>query len=142
MKDAELAFRTGELFNTMITDAFWDSFKGELGRVQAEILVYLYDQNLAHASEIAESLNIAKQHVSKAIAGFVESGLVCCQPSETDGRSSILALTDEGRKYIEKHLRISDESFRHLLEKMDPDERENFRSSMKYIVALLSRYSN
>lgn len=142
MKDAELALRTGELFNTMITDAFWDSFKGELGRVQAEILVYLYDQNPAQASEIAESLNITKQHVSKAISGFITGGFVDCQPSETDRRSSILSLTDEGKKYIEKHLRISDESFARLLEKMDPDERENFRSSMKYIVALLSRYSN
>ena len=142
MTGAELALKTGKLFKSMITDAFWDSFKGELGRVQVEILVYLYDNEHAQASEISETLNISKQHVSKIILKFINSGFVKEDPSSADGRCSILTLTDEGRVYIEKHIRISDASFEQLLARMDPDEQNEFRESMKYITELLLRYSD
>ncbi|MBO6111087.1 MAG: MarR family transcriptional regulator [Methanobrevibacter sp.] len=70
MTDAELAFKMGRLFNNKITSTFWSSFKGEYGRVQIEVLVYLLEVDSAQVSEIASQLNISKQHVSLIIKEF------------------------------------------------------------------------
>ena len=141
MKDAELAFKTGKLFNSMITDAFWDSFKGELGRTQVEMLVYLYDHEQAQASEIAEALNISKQHVSTNISKFINCGYVKCSQNMSDNRSRILSLSDDGKEYMKKHIEISNNVFIQLLKEMNSEEKADFRNSMKMISALLTKYS-
>lgn len=41
MTNADLAFKTGSIFNKKITAAFWSSFKGKYGRAQVEVLVFL-----------------------------------------------------------------------------------------------------
>lgn len=139
MTDAELAFQTGALFNRKITDAFWDSFKGELGRVQAEVLVYLHDHEPAQASDIGDALNISKQHVSKIISGFIGSGYVDHQTNEADKRSVSLALTEKGREYLARHFAISGCSFECLLQKMNDAEKKQFRDAMDVISDLLSK---
>lgn len=50
IKDSELAFRTGELFNKKITAIFLDSFKGKYGHTQVEVLIYLHDHGEAKAT--------------------------------------------------------------------------------------------
>ena len=142
MKDAELAFRTGTLFDSMITDVFWDSFKGELGRSQAEILVYLSGHGQAQASEIAEALNISKQHVSKNVAKFINDGSLEYSRSSADKRSNILSLSEKGKAYLESHISVSDEAFEQLTGKMEPDELADFREAMETIVSLLRKYSD
>ena len=141
MTDAELAFKTGKLFNSMITDAFWDSFKGELGRTQVEMLVYLYDHEQAQASEIAEGLNISKQHVSKNIAKFIDLGFVKNSQNRSDRRSQILSLSDDGKEYMKKHIEVSNNVYIQLLGEMSSEEKADFRNSMEMISDLLTKYS-
>ena len=141
MKDTELAFRTGALFNKHITDAFWSSFKGEYGRVQVEVLVYLFDNGPVQASEIAEGLNISKQHVSKIIALFIKAGYVNDSPDETDKRANILSLTEQGRLYLADHFEASDRSFKSLIEEFSETEKTRFVQAMKDISDLISKYT-
>ena len=141
MTDAELAFRMGNLFDRAITDVFWDSFKGEFGRTQSEVLVYLYNHEQARASDIAESLNISKQHVSKAVATFMHNGYVRQCPYETDKRANSLELTQAGKTYLEEHFALSNASFEQLVGRMAPGERERFLESMDSIVKILSNLS-
>ena len=141
MTDAELAFKTGKLFNSMITDVFWDSFKGELGRTQVEMLVYLYDHKQAQASEIAEALNISKQHVSKNIAKFIDLGFVKYSQNRSDRRSQILSLSDDGKEYMKKHIEVSNNVYIQLLGEMSSEEKADFRNSMEMISDLLTKYS-
>ena len=140
MKDTELAFRTGALFNKHITNAFWSSFKGEYGRVQVEVLVYLFDNGKAQASEIAEELNISKQHVSKIVAGFIRLGYIDEVPNETDKRASVLSLTDRGREYLAEHFEASNRSFEALVALMSESERKRFAQAMKDISSLIIKY--
>ena len=140
MKDAELAFRTGALFNKYITDAFWSSFKGEFGRVQVEVLVYLFDNGQAQASEIAEALNISKQHISKIAAGFIKNGFIKESPHETDKRASVLSLTEKCRRYLAVHFNASNRSFESLVSLMNETERERFAQAMTDISELITKY--
>lgn len=71
MTEAELAFKTGSIFNKKITSSFWSSFKGKYGRVQVEVLVFLSEVESAQASEIVKELNISKQHVSLILKEFI-----------------------------------------------------------------------
>ena len=140
MKDTELAFKTGALFNKHITDAFWSSFKGEYGRVQVEVLVYLFDNGPVQASEIAEGLNISKQHVSKIVASFIKTGYINDSSKETDKRASLLTLTEKGREYLSAHFEASDRSFESLVGEFNETEKERFVRAMKEISDLISKY--
>ena len=139
--DAELAFRTGSLFDATVTSAFWDSFKGELGRAQVEVLVYLHDHGQARASEIADELNISKQHVSKIVNGFVDSGYIEALTGSDDRRSKVLSLSREGAEYLEGHIRLSDLAFERLVSSMDEAERARLRESMSVMGELLAKYA-
>ncbi len=142
MKDTErnpanLAFMAGELFNNKITSVFWSSFKGEYGRIQASVLVYLYDHRRAKASDIAIELNVPKQHISKIINDFKEEGMVVEEKDVQDKRSRILSLSDKGLNYINDHLAISDQSFYSLLESMDEKDQKDFLNALETIVRVL-----
>lgn len=142
MKDTErnpanLAFMAGELFNNTITSVFWSSFKGEYGRIQASVLVYLYDHRRAKASDIAIELNVPKQHVSKIINDFNDEGMVIEKKDVQDKRSRILSLSEEGLNYIREHLEISNQSFNSLLKSMNEEDREDFLNALETIVRVL-----
>lgn len=142
MKDTErnpanLAFMAGELFNNKITSVFWSSFKGEYGRIQASVLVYLYDHRRAKASDIAIELNVPKQHISKIINDFKEEGMVIEEKDVQDKRSHILSLTEKGLNYIRQHLEMSNLSFYSLLESMDEKDQKDFLNALETIVRVL-----
>lgn len=138
-KYSEIAHRAGKLFDSKITKEFWSSFKGEAGKIQAEVLVYLHDHNEGRISEIAEELNVPKQHISKIVIGFIEDGLVQSRASKKDKRSNILSLTSKGKAYMEEHFEQSDQYFNQLLDSMDKNDQEEFIQALKKIDEILSK---
>ncbi len=131
---ADLAFEAGELFNNKITSVFWSSFKGEYGRIQAAVLVYLYDHKQAKAADIAQELNVPKQHVSKIITEFKDSGMIAETADVKDRRSRILSLSDKGLDYLNRHLETSSKSFYELLESMEEKDKTDFLNALETIV--------
>ena len=138
MTDTQLAFKVGEEFNKKITSAFWQSFKGEYGRVQASVLVYLYDNGEGQASEIADALNIPKQHASKIVKEFVLDGMVEVHQSAKDRRANSLSLTEKGKACVESHVQESDAAFEQLMGKLTQDQKGQFRLAMESLHKLLS----
>lgn len=137
MTDAELAFRTGELFNKKITAAFWDSFKGEYGHTQVEVLNYLRDHEQAKAAELAAALGVPKQHISKIVKGFAAEGLLIVSPDTEDQRISLLALSPAGEALLQKHYRISDAHFEQLLNTLPPAQVQELRTAMEQMRTIL-----
>lgn len=138
MTDAELAFRAGELFNKKITAAFWDSFKGEYGHTQVEVLVYLHDHGEAKAAELCVAIGVPKQHISKIVKGFLEDELLENHPSPDDRRVGILSLSTKGKELLRKHYQISDDHFDALMKKLPPAAVELLRLSMQQMVEILT----
>lgn len=138
-KNEITAHRAGQLFNSKITKEFWASFKGEVGRVQAEVLVFLHDFPDSNLTEIVEELNVPKQHVSKIVIDFVDEGLIESRKNTKDKRSNTLRLTHKGEEYIQKHLEISYEHFISLMNDMDETDRKEFIQALETINRILSR---
>lgn len=137
MTDTELAFRTGELFNKKITAAFWDSFKGEYGHTQVEVLNYLRDHKQGKAAELAAALGVPKQHISKIVKGFAAEGLLIVSPSAEDQRISLLTLSPAGEALLQKHYRISDAHFEQLLRTLSPAQMQELRTAMEQMRTIL-----
>ncbi len=52
----------------------------------------------AHTSALAEALHLDASTVTRQVTALVGSGLVARRPNPSDGRSSTLSLTSEGRR--------------------------------------------
>ncbi len=138
-EEALLAFEAARLFDNTITSAFWSSFKGEYGFTQISVLVYLFDHGTGRAAEIAEELNVPKQHISKIVADFVKRGLVVYRKDDRDRRANVLSLSEAGKDYLLAHIKVSDDHFYEVMDQMDEDERREFLLALKAIVKVLNR---
>lgn len=139
MSYSELAFKTGRIFNKKITSSFWSSFKGEYGRVQIEVLVYLSEVSCIQPSEIVNDLNISKQHVSRIIKEFISDGYVASKPNPEDKRANLVYITESGKEYLKKHIEISNNVFDDILSKMNEKDQKEFLEAMEIIYTLLDK---
>lgn len=137
--NSKIAYRAGQLFNTRITDEFWSSFKGEIGRTQAEVLVYLHDHQKGKITDMVEELNVPKQHLSKIVIDFVEKGLIQSSPSDHDRRCNLLSLTEKGNAYMDGHFSESYQHFEDLLKSLESKDRDDFMDALETIERILSR---
>ena len=65
---------------------------------EARILYELAHQGQTTASGLAKELGLDGGYLSRILGEFGKRGLLAKQPSETDGRMSLLQLTEKGRK--------------------------------------------
>lgn len=139
MTEAELAFKTGSIFNKKITSAFWSSFKGKYGRVQVEVLVFLSEVESAQASEIVKELNISKQHVSLILKEFISDGYVKTASNPNDKRANLVSITPLGQEFLNEHIKISNRVFNDIISKMNKEEKKEFLDAMETIYVLLKK---
>lgn len=139
MKDAQVAYQLRVLFDKKITAYYQDSFKGIFGKVQVEVLNYLYEYREARTQEIAEIMNIPKQHASKILMRLEELNLVESKPDEMDGRARKYGLTEQGVHFMNQHIEESDRNFEELLGRLPLEEKEQLMSSMRTMVEILEK---
>lgn len=140
MTNSDLAFKTGCIFNKKITSSFWSSFKGEYGRVQIEVLVFLSEVKCVQPSEISASLNISKQHVSKILKEFISEGYVDVYPNPEDKRANLVSISELGQNFLDKHIEISNQVFDGIVSKMEDDEKEKFIDALETVYTMLKNY--
>lgn len=138
-QDARTAYELAVLFDQKITAFYRNSYKGVLGRVQIEVLDYLYENKEARIQDIADALNVVKQHVSKIIFRLKELGLVTGRTDSTDRRASLFCLTDKGRGFVQEHITSSDWNFERILEGLERTDRERLTEAMEAMVAVLRK---
>ena len=139
MKETQIAYQLRVLFDKKITSFYHDSFKGMFGKVQIEVLDYLYENKEARTQEIADVMNISKQHASKIIIRLEELELVANKPDKQDGRASLYFLTEKGLELMNQHIEKSNRNFEELLKGLDEAERKQLISSMQTMVELLDK---
>lgn len=138
MPDAELAFKTGSIFNKKITAAFWSSFKGKYGRAQVEVLVFLSEVESAQASEIARELNIFKQHVSLILKEFISDGYVETVSNPNDKRANLVSISKLGQEFLNEHVEISNQVFNDIVSKLNEEDKKKFLDAMDTIFTILN----
>lgn len=65
---------------------------------EARIIYELAHHEQATATELASELKLDAGYLSRILRDLTQRGLIDKQPSETDGRQTVLSLTEEGQK--------------------------------------------
>lgn len=63
---------------------------------EARVIYELAHHETATAAELAGELNLDSGYLSRILKGFEKKGLIARRPSESDGRASLLTLTEAG----------------------------------------------
>jgi DNA-binding MarR family transcriptional regulator len=83
----------------------------------------------------AERLQVDRTTMVALLDGLEAKGLVARQADPADRRRNVVALTNKGRRTLEKAVRASDEAEARLLEGLDRSERTQLRSLLARINA-------
>lgn len=139
MDSARIAYRLRTLFDQKVTAEYYNSFKGHFGRVQVEVLSCLYANGQVRVQELADMLNIPKQHASKILTRLEEQGYLSGNSDPQDGRSWLYGLNDQGLSMMEEHLGASNRCFAQRLAKLTPEEQETMLTAMQTAADLLDK---
>ena len=102
------------------------------------MLVYLLEVDSAQASEIVAELNISKQHVSRILKEFINVGYVEVVNNPNDKRANYVSISEKGKKYLEKHIEISNKVFEDIISLMDEKDKKEFLDALNTIYTLLN----
>jgi DNA-binding MarR family transcriptional regulator/N-acetylglutamate synthase-like GNAT family acetyltransferase len=72
--------------------------KSQFSLAEARVIYELAQREKATATEMGVELGLDAGYLSRLLAAFKKRGLISKKPSETDGRQSVIWLTDKGRK--------------------------------------------
>lgn len=133
------AYRLRVLFDGKVTGYYYNTFKGEFGRVQADAMNHLYECGEARGQDIADWLDISKQHASKIMAKLEDMGLAVRREDPEDRRSYLYRLTEAGRALIRVHIEESDRNFERLFAGLTEEERTRAAEAMETLVGLLKK---
>ena len=118
------AYEVGHFFVSDIYAYYLDTYKGILGKVQVEVLDYLNVNGQASVMELADKLNISKQHASKILLKLEADHYVKKEQSPKDGRFSFFTLTHEGECFVKEHILKSNSHFLTYISPLNETEKE------------------
>lgn len=139
MKKADLAYELGILFDKKITSYYRNTYKGSFGKVQIEVMDYLHENHPARTQDIADAMNIPKQHASKILSKLEECGILMRLADPSDKRSFLYTFTDQGFALIAGHIKMSNDHFEKLTEALTEADREEMISAMNILVNILHK---
>jgi len=115
-----------------------DLLESDLSLTEARVLYELANRSEPTASEIASSLNLDLGYLSRILRAFSTRGLIHRQPSKSDRRQNLLALTKAGRSFSGTLNHRSNEQVRQMISPLSPGQRERLVDSMAAIESLLT----
>ena len=133
------AWRMRVVFERKVVAPYRDTYRGELGQAQVELLELLNLQGPLRQREAAEELRTSKQHVSKMVARLEQMGYVCQGADNADARSHAIALSDAGRAYVDRHIAEGSKRARELLSHLSAAERTELDQAMLTVARLLEK---
>ncbi len=139
MTDVELAYKMRVLFEQKISSVYFDSYKPSYGKVQVDVLDYLFEHEAVNAVSLAEELNVPKQHISRILKKLEADGRIVSTVDPSDRRYRKVSLSPEGRRIVREHIEISNRHFDAVVRTLSEDERKELSTAMASIVRVLSK---
>ncbi|WP_213816944.1 MarR family winged helix-turn-helix transcriptional regulator [Glaciihabitans sp. dw_435] len=90
------------------------------------------------SAELARAEGVRAQTMSTAVASLDKAGIVLGEPDPTDGRRTILRVTDEGRRILTDSRSVKLQWIRDVIDGFTPEERATLDAGM----VLLDRIAN
>lgn len=104
---------------------------------EARVIYELAHHEDVTATRLAEELRLDPGYLSRILRQFEEGALVSRRPSETDGRRSLLSLTDRGRQAFAELNAASRNEVGAMLEALPTEEQVRLVGAMHVIERLL-----
>src|SRR5262245_9282674 len=111
--------------------------KSPFSLAEARVMYELAQREKATATELGGELGLDAGYLSRTLADFKKRGLIGRKPSETDGRQSVLWLTEKGRKAFAELNAISHGEIEDLLGRLPVSEQNRLVEAMGVIEGLL-----
>jgi DNA-binding MarR family transcriptional regulator/GNAT superfamily N-acetyltransferase len=105
---------------------------------EARVLYELAHREKPTATVVCDSLELDPGYLSRILSAFEKRGLVEKTPSEDDGRQSLLALTDEGRRQFAPLEARTIQQVSGMLSKLSENEQHQLIGAMQTIEELLA----
>jgi DNA-binding MarR family transcriptional regulator/GNAT superfamily N-acetyltransferase len=109
---------------------------------EARVLYELAHREKPTATAVGSSLDLDPGYLSRILAAFEKRGLIEKSPSEDDGRQSLLALTEEGRRQFAPLEARTVQEVRGMLQKLRENEQRQLTAAMQTIEHLLAPADN
>ena len=111
--------------------------KSQFSLAEARVIYELAQREKATATELGGELGLDAGYLSRLLAAFKKRGLIARKPSETDGRQSVIWLTEKGRKAFAELNGRSHNDIEALLGRLSPVEQSRLIEAMRVIEGLL-----
>lgn len=113
--------------------------KSPFSLTEARVIWELAQHERTTASDLGEALGLDAGYLSRILQGFRARGLIDRRPSESDGRQSLLWLTEEGRAAFARLDADTRDQIGAMLFPLPPDEQRRLVGAMRTIERLLGR---
>lgn len=130
-----VANRTGYLYEK------WAKRQG-INNYVSQIMYMIYTNETNRQKDIAENYGMPKQTVNTIITEFQKKGYIRLIPDESDKRSKIIVLTDEGIKYAENIVKPLLNCEKKVLSKMGKERVEMLIDTMNQYAELFEQSMN
>jgi DNA-binding MarR family transcriptional regulator len=113
--------------------------------ITSERFMVLYELMLEPDSSLkslAEALMVSSSSLSVMINSMVEQGLVSRLPDPEDRRRVVLRLSEAGSRTLEEMEVQLVEKYRHFLEALEPDDREDLMAASGSMMKVVDRILN
>jgi DNA-binding MarR family transcriptional regulator/GNAT superfamily N-acetyltransferase len=104
---------------------------------QARVLYELSRREQPTATELAKDLGLDAGYLSRILRDFEAAGLIRRQASESDGRRSLLSITERGRKRFAPIEARSNQETRGMIEPLGPGDRTRLVEAAQTIEQVL-----
>lgn len=111
--------------------------KSPYSLAEGRIIYELAQREKATATEVGSALGLDAGYLSRLLADFKKRGLIARKPSETDGRQSLIWLTEKGQKAFAQLDAESHNQIEALLGPLSPSEQSRLIEAMSTIEKLL-----
>ena len=111
--------------------------KSPLSLTEVRVLYELAHRDKPSAAELVRELGLDAGYLSRILRGFEARGLIARTPSEDDGRQSLLALTERGRKTFAPLDERACDEVKTLLRELPAAGQEHLVGAMRTVEQLL-----
>jgi DNA-binding MarR family transcriptional regulator/GNAT superfamily N-acetyltransferase len=143
MSDVDLTSRVQAVrrFNRFYTSRIGVLHEGLLGGplslTEGRIVYELAQSADSTAAKLGNDLGLDAGYLSRILRGFQQRGLIDRRPSTTDGRTSVLSLTDAGRQAFAVIDARSQAEIGAMLEKLTATQQQRLVAALDIVEALL-----
>lgn len=99
------------------------------------VLLLLQAREPESQQQTAARLRVDRTTMVALLDGLEANGLVAREPDPADRRRNVVALTDAGRRMLDRAVRASDKAERRLLAALDEAERTQLRQLLARVAA-------